>query len=82
MWFSSHVAHGLQEGVSLTLSCQLGDVLAHAVMRSLAHEHETKWPWQMHDPWLCGLHTQAPGGSLRWTAARNKISTGMGTTPA
>ena len=69
LWSGSHVAHGLEEGGVLLLSCPPGNSLDHVFSHSLAQEHMITRPRKP-----CGLHIQAPGRILKWTGAGNKLS--------
>ena len=67
---------------SLRLSYLPGDAFSHEFPHSVPQVHMTMRPWQLHGLWPCSLHRKAPGGSLKWTAAGNKLSYWMGTQSA
>ena len=58
----------------LSLSCPPGDAQASAFMCCLVPEYVMWWLEQLHGPWPHWLYMQALWGSLKWTAAGNKLS--------
>ena len=61
------MAHGLQEGVSLSLSFSVTHLVMYlrVCLHTVFQEYATLQRWQLHGPWPCGIYMQAPRGSLK-----------------
>ena len=68
---SSHVARGLQEEVWLAVLPMW--LFISWCIHMLSWGHMILWPWWPQGPQPHRLHTQAPGGSLKWTAVRKML---------